>query len=408
MIPENPKRDSILWLFGPAVVASLMASALGFVFWVVAARFFSTEQLGSSGPMISLASAIGIASAGGLYAVFLRVFPVHDRPRRLLWAATIGAAGLAMVVGAGAGLLHLSHSHFPHLTLTLAVAAGFWSIFTMQDSILLSLRKTKVLFASNVGFGLAKLVLLVVMAHSKYGIVTSWLVPLVLVVPAVAWVADRSMKQRVRQPGEPMRVTVQHVAAEYTASTASVAIVGGVPVVAALAGGAKFAGFAFVSWTLYTATDMVTTWLSNVIVSTAVEKGHDVDRALRQTRTALVPTLGLMLLGLILAPQILMIYGGKYAVDVDLLRILMFTLMIRVLFGLCLAARRIRRQYWRLAAAQCVTAVVALGGAAVVSSHHSLIGLGFVALAASLGGLGAAYSPGILSSLRPSAEPSES
>jgi O-antigen/teichoic acid export membrane protein len=399
VVIDQAAGSSILRIFGPAVIASLTASALGFVFWVVAARYYNPAELGREGPTISLATAIGIASSGGLYSVLVRVLPIHDRPRRLLWMASLGAAAMAGVAGAAAGLLHLSHSKVPLLVLFLLVASAAWSMFTMQDSILLGLRKTRVLFISNVGFGAAKLILLVVLAGERFGIVTSWLIPLLVVVPVVAYVADRTIKIQVKSTSTVMRVTRQHVAAEYLASIASVSVIGGVPVVAALVGGSRFGGFAFVGWTLFTATDMVSTWLSNVIVSSAAEKGHAVERAMFLSRTALIPVVAGMGVGAILAPQILMIYGSKYSADGSLLRLLMITLIIRVFFGLCLAGCRIRRQFWRVALAQGTVAVTVLIGSALASHQHSLLGVGIAAAAASVLGLAVAYVPGIASGI---------
>lgn len=390
---------SILRLFGPAVVASLTASALGFVFWVVAAHYYTQSSIGKWGPTLSLCVAIGIASSGGLYSVLVRVLPVHDRPRRLLWLSSSGAAIAAGVAGAVAGALRLSRAPLPNLVILLGVASALWSLFTMQDSILLSLRKTRVLFISNVGFGAAKLALLIVFAKTRLGIFESWIIPLFIVVPIVAWVADQGI-QRQSKTSFTMKVTPQHVAAEYVASFASVLVIGGAPVAATIFGGSKFGGLVFVSWTLFTATDMVSTWLSNVIVSTAAVRNDSVERTIFHSRSAVVPVVACMIVGALIAPDVLKLYGHEYAGASTLLRLLMCTLVIRVLFGLSLAARRIRRQYWRISAAQASVAVLTIAGTSLTAAHHSLVGVGLTAMVASFFGVVVSYGKGVGSGLR--------
>ena len=163
-VEEGSAERSLLRLFGPAVLSSLTASGLGFIYWVVAARYYTPAQVGTSGSTISLITGIGVAASGGLYAVLLRTLTVHQNPRRLLWVTCGIVAAIGAIAGLIAGLLHLSTTDVPLLWLWLAVTSAVWSLFVLQDSILISLRKTTALFASNVGFGAVKLLLLGVFA----------------------------------------------------------------------------------------------------------------------------------------------------------------------------------------------------------------------------------------------------
>ena len=356
-VAEGTRGGSLLRLFGPAVIASFSASILGFIFWVAAARLYTPVQVGVTGSTISLISGIGTAAAGGLYAVLLRVLPVHETPRRLLWVASAATMVFAAIMGLAVGILHLSRLPVSLLWLMIPLAASVWSLFALQDSILLSLRKTRVLFLSNVGFGLAKLLLLVAFAGTALGIAGAWLIPLLLVVPIVA-------------------------------------------IVATLVVGGTFSGLVYVCWTVYTASDMTSTWLSNAMVVTATEQSFDVSRAVRHGRSIIPAMIGASLLAIVLAPLILAVFGSRYAAALPLLRLLFVAFAIRVLVGVALAGRRIQKHYWRVAGGQSAYSIVVVGGAVLASRSHSLLGIGLAVIVAAAIELLATISPGVVRGLR--------
>ena len=381
---ESDRNSSLLRLFGPAVIASFTASILGFVFWVVAARLYSPAQVGVTGSTISMVSGIGTAAAGGLYAVLLRVLPVHENPRRLLWVASAATMGFGAVMGLVVGLCHLSRLSVPLLWLLIPAAASVWSFFSLQDSILLSLRKTRVLFISNVGFGMAKLLLLVAFGGYALGIAGAWLFPLLFVVPAVALVADRALAGASPIEAATMKVTPRHVLAEYWNSFVVVFSIAGVPIVATLVVGGAFAGLVYVCWTVYTASDMTSTWLSNAMVVTATERGFDVQRAVRHGRSIIPLMLAGSVVAMALSPLILAIFGSRYAPALPLMRLLFVAFAIRVLVGVALAGRRIQQRYWRVAGGQTVYSVGVVGGAVLAARAHSITLIGIAVILAAV------------------------
>ena len=397
---DKAGSGSLLRLFGPAVIASFSASILGFVFWVVAARLYTPTQVGVTGATIALASGIGNAASGGLYAVLIRVLPVHEKPRRLLWVASATAAAIGAVVGLIVGLLHISHLSVSLLWLLVAVAASVWSLFALQDSILLSLRKTHVLFVSNVGFGLAKLLLLLAFSGYALGIAGAWLLPLLLVVPAVALVVDRVLKHATPTDAVTLKVTARHVLAEYWNAIVVVLAVAGVPIVVALVAGGAFSGLVYVCWTVYTASDMTSTWLSNAMVVSATEKGLDVQRAVRHGRSMIPVMLAGSVVAIAAAPLILAIFGNKYAPAVWLMRLLFLAFAIRVFVGVALAARRIQRHFWRSAGGQTLYSVVVVVGAVVASRAHDLTAVGIAVVVAAALQLLVTASPDVIAGLR--------
>lgn len=375
--------SSVFGLFGPAVMSSITAASLGFLFWVLAARFYSASQVGTYGAAIALASGIGNLAAGGMYRVLFRVLPIHTRPRRLLWRSSLATAAIGAGLGLLAAELHLVKLSLPWLPFFVALASTLWSLFCLQDSILLSLGKTRALFLSNVGFGSTKLVLLVVLMGSAFGIALAWLIPLILIVPIVAWFADQTIAAAPRMQSASIGVTRQHVAAEYLNSIAAVTSIAGVPVITEYFRAGTFAGTIYVTWTLYVAADMINTWLSNSIVVNATEKGLGSDEAALRARKVIPMLLGAFLVIFVLAPQILECFGDNYVSATGLLRLLAIALAFRLLVQISLAARRVQGRYWRVVLGEVifaigVTASAALGAQAGASTT---IGIGVIAAA---------------------------
>jgi len=381
---DDPGPRSLVSLFGPAVLSSLSASVLGFVFWVLAAHLYLPRLVGSAGSTISLVSGIGVAASGGLYAVLLRSLSLHSNPRRLLWVTCGCVALTGGIVGLVAGLLHLSRAPIPVPWLSLSVISAIWALFVLQDSILISLRRTSVLFASNVGFGAVKLLLLAVLAGSSMGILNAWAIPLMIIVPVVAWFADRSVLGISPVQSAAFRVTRGHVAAEYATSLAAMAVFAGVPVIVSVISGGAFTGIVYVCWMLYISADSAGIILSNATVSSATEQGLDVIDAVRSARQVVPVLLGLLTVGVALAPWVLEIFGHEYVAGSSLLRLLLIGVMIRVIGNLSLGARRVTTDFVRVALAQGSCAIVTCVGVAAAASEGSMAGIGVSLIVGSL------------------------
>lgn len=397
---ERATSSSLLSVFGPAALSSLAASGLGFLFWVIAAHYYTPQQIGFSGSVISLVSGIGIAASGALYAILIRTLSVHDRPRILLWTTCAVVALIGGVLGALAGMLHLSRAQLPSTVVTLALAAAVWSLFVLQDSILISLRKTTALFISNVGFGVVKLVLMVALAESTFGILVAWALPLLVVVPAVALVADRSVAALSPAETATLRVTRQQIGAESVASLFFVVAFAGTPVIVSLVRGGSFAGIVYVCWTIFMAADSVGIILSNAVVSNTTERRLDAVSAVRTARSAMPAIFGLLLLGAVLAPVALGIFGATYQQASSLLRLLLLAVMIRVIGHLALGVRRVNLEFWHVAVAQGACAAVLSVGVALAAANGSLAWVGISVVLSSAALLAVGFSPPVLAGLR--------
>jgi O-antigen/teichoic acid export membrane protein len=169
------------------VLGSFATSAVGVLFWLVAARHLGRAELGRDAATLSLVMLA--AGLGGLDwpNALPRYLPgAAAAARRFVRVVQLCAVGLSVVAGAvlvvvAAGVTpalgHLVHSPW-HLAAFLG-AVAVWSAFSLQDAVLIGLGRERWLLVANLVFALAKLGvlgLLVASARSS-AVVVSWIVP---------------------------------------------------------------------------------------------------------------------------------------------------------------------------------------------------------------------------------------
>jgi O-antigen/teichoic acid export membrane protein len=153
-----------LWVFG----SSIASSGLGFVFWIVAARlFFSPEDVGIAGSLVSLSFLATVLVTLGLDISFVRFAPRVQRPLRLLGELMLITGGLGVVVGGILPFAVLSVGHietgallaFVGISIFLTVAQA-WNELT--NGAMMAAKKSHILAFGNTLYGILKLVALFV------------------------------------------------------------------------------------------------------------------------------------------------------------------------------------------------------------------------------------------------------
>src|SRR6185312_12879227 len=152
------------------VLSSAISSAVGMLYWVVAARMFDPATVGVNTTVVSTLGLLGIIAQLNLGSAMLRFVPVVGRGARALVAACyatgIGAAlviGTGFALGAGWWAPELQAAvGAGALVAYFVVATPFWTVFNMQDYLLTGIKRARIVPFENLGFALLKIVLLVV------------------------------------------------------------------------------------------------------------------------------------------------------------------------------------------------------------------------------------------------------
>lgn len=194
------RRDTgVLGPFRSLLGAQVAGTALGLLFWVVAARLVPGTEVGVAAAAISTQTLLGTATALGLGTLLIAELPHHPpgRQRQLVLRSLAVVALAALLVGAGVVLLARAGLLGGNLRaatdgagaplLVVGTVAAAWTL--VLDEAVLGLRRSGVQVVRNVvaaglRFPLATALLLAGHRESSV-LMASWVVPLLLSVGGV-------------------------------------------------------------------------------------------------------------------------------------------------------------------------------------------------------------------------------
>jgi O-antigen/teichoic acid export membrane protein len=194
---------------GGLMVASLLTSATGFVFWWMAARLYSTDAVGLAGAAVSTMLLLSQIAMIGLGTALVGVLHREERPASLVATALLatGLAGLALGIGfallaplLAEELAPLSSSWFALGLFALGVALTVVS--AVIDQVLVAVSRSLLQVARNTIFGFARLPLLalvaVLLAPEGMAIYLAWLVATAASLAVVALIRRTDLAGRIR------------------------------------------------------------------------------------------------------------------------------------------------------------------------------------------------------------------
>jgi hypothetical protein len=125
------------------VLSSGVSSAIGMLFWVLAARLFDQDTVGVNSAALSAVTLLASASHLNLGNAILRFVPVSERRRALVAGCFAVGLGWGAVVGLGFGIganvwapdLVAAFGH-PALIAFYLISVPIWTVFVLQDSAL--------------------------------------------------------------------------------------------------------------------------------------------------------------------------------------------------------------------------------------------------------------------------------
>ncbi|WP_322409860.1 hypothetical protein [Microbacterium invictum] len=379
------------------------AAGLGFVFWVVVARLLPVDAVGAA--TATIAAVITVANIGqlNLYqsaGVLLARTPQHRRRRALgLWGLAVLATG---VVAAAAALLGAATGWASSLAIPLWFAplcAVVWSAFAVKDALLLALGRDIAVPLVTLGYGLAKIGVLLLLAAqgatSAPTMVVATFLPALALLPVAALLLF--LRPARTAPGVALapessprpvgrRADARFVAADHAGSIALQACTTLLPFVVFLAGGAQAAAVFAAAWTIVVTLD---TLAHNAGVPLAAEIARSPERAgdlaPRLVRRTMILVVGGAVAIALLAHPLLTLFGPVYAdAGTPVLWVLAAASVIRALLILRLALLRAARRAALVLAGEALHAAVVLGLAALLVPMWGAMGMALAWLAAQI------------------------
>ncbi|MGK5110457.1 MULTISPECIES: lipopolysaccharide biosynthesis protein [unclassified Geodermatophilus] len=394
------------------MAGTVLTAGVGMVFWVAAARFYETAEVGRAAAVISTAAFLGSLSHLNLGQVYARFLPAAGQQTRYLvhrGLVLIGAVGV--LVGTGFVLLWPSEVLFASTAEAafFPLAVAVLAVFTVQDFVLLGLRGASWIPMKNLAFSVVKLVLLVALAAvlPQGGLVVAWVVPAVVAVAVIqVLVHRRLLPRRMAEADEghrlpPVRGLVGYASAEFAIGVMSQVIPMVLPLIILHELGAEQNAYFAIPWTINAALNMLA-W--NIATNFVVEASADEEQTQALTRRSL--RLGLLVGGsgaltlLLFAPLVLWLFGGQYAAEgVDLLRLMALAEPFVIITTVYSGVLRIRRQAGRVVIVQGTIAVAIVSLTVLLIPSMGVTGAGLAYLIAE-GGVGLVLLVPLIRSLR--------
>jgi O-antigen/teichoic acid export membrane protein len=369
-------------------------SLLGFLFWAIASRTYSTHAVGvDSAAIAALTFLTGIGGLfldGSLYRFLPRA---GDATGRLVAAATVvtvASATLAAVVFIAGhhvwapDLSFLRSSGWVVLVAILSVVGS--CLLVLVDGALIGVRRAGWVPIKGSAYGLAKIVVLAICVAlvPRYGILVAWVAPSALVLLGSAWLLGRRLlplhREASRESSEQFGVApvVRYATGNYVAFLCNLAYRTLPPLLVIHELGARSSAFFYVPWLVSTSLVLLT---NNLSVSLVVEGSLDpreltlqTRRALRQFIRLILPISGVLLVG---SPYILRVFGQEYASHgASLLRLLALGLVPASIAIIAIGVARVQDHVRLIIVTQFVLAVLVLGLGAVFIRAIGLEGFG--------------------------------
>lgn len=384
------------------IAAAFSSSALGMLYWVVAARLYTTEAVGINLAVISTMNFLAAVSRLSMESVLIRFLPRSgEHAGRLIGAAYFIGATLAGV----AGILFLSglRTWAPGLSIlrttaglsvAFVVATVCAGIFTQQDGALAGLREARWVPVENTFFAMAKLALIVLLARPmpETGIFVSWAISLALTIVPVNWLLFRRLVPKHVETNRDLQswisrgAVARYAGGLYFSELTGQATVRLLPLIVLHLAGAEAAAFFSLPWMIAQSLNLITDgMMSSLTVEasrTPERLAHFARKVLRGTFRLVIPAVAVVLLA---APWLLLVLGRAYATESTLLlRLLALTSLPYAVNGLYLAYARVRHLIRNISLINAVMSVAILGLSAVFLRRWGVASVGFALLASNV------------------------
>jgi O-antigen/teichoic acid export membrane protein len=379
-----------------------LTGILGFGYWIMAARLFSTYAVGVAGALIAATTLFSGLGQLNLSGMLMRFLPTADGKSRRLVLASYVFAGSVSALLAAVSLMGVKALASPTSPLRLdsvqsavfVVAVVSTVIFTIEDNVLVGLRRAFWVPVENGGFGVAKIGALYLLAPigTGFALFGAWIIPLTLTISVISIMLFQRFLPRLPRPrraghlGPELRSQITRFAiGDATGGLFTQAWTYLLPVLIATILGAAVNALFYTSFLFSSTIDQIA---ANYASPLTVEGAHSPDEmaplirvALRRIFTIIIPVIAGLL---ILSPWLLRAFGDKYVKAVPLLALLLIACLPKAMCTVYYAYCRIQRTTHRSAAMQAYVCIATLSAVILLAHPLGLIGVGIIIVAVQL------------------------
>ncbi|HUR67800.1 MAG TPA: hypothetical protein VM370_01025 [Candidatus Thermoplasmatota archaeon] len=381
-----------LYANGLALVLNAgISSALGFFFWIVAARRFNADALGIGAAIVSAATLAALVGKAGFDAAIVRYAPSaqpHEL-RRLLARAAL--ATLALTGAVAAAVLVIAKLGVPALEPLAAptFAAGFVALALatsgawVLDAYFVSEQRAYLVLARNAAFNLVKLIVPLLLAFEWGGraVPLAWGVGLAASLAVALACLPRLLAKHVAHGDRPERGAFGYAMRNYALNLTEFLPGLLLPILVLHALGAEENARFYLTWTLATVAFLASKAISQSAFA-ALVRDPDGRASLKKGLALSVGLLGAPTIVLyVAAPWLLALFGPHYVAGAPLLRVLAASVPFVIAFNLHLAYLKARDQGWELTLLPLASLVALLATMPFALHAGGILGAGIAWLA---------------------------
>lgn len=377
-----------LYANGIALVANAgLSAALGFVFWMVAARRFNADALGIGAAIVSAATLAALVGKAGFDAAVIRFGPSKEPRalRLLLLRASLATVGLTTLVALC--VLALATLGVPALAAlrSPAYAAGFvllavgTSFAWILDALFIAEQRADGVLLRNLAFNFVKIgvPLLIAFEWGGRAVPLAWGVGLVASLAVALTLLPRVLARHVPTGQPPQRGAFGYAMRNYTLNLSEFLPGLVLPLLVLQGLGAEENARFFLAWTIATVAFLASKAIAQSAFA-ALVRGGKARAALAKGLTLSALLLGPVALAMYAgAPLLLGLFGEHYVASAGLLRILALSIPPIVVLNLYLAYLKARDVGWELTLLPMVSLVALLAAMPYALAWGGTLGVGW-------------------------------
>ncbi|MEV4866730.1 lipopolysaccharide biosynthesis protein [Streptomyces ossamyceticus] len=383
-------REPVLRTGHLLAISSLVNAGFGFIFWIFATHWYDERIVGLSYSALSASLLLTGIGQLNLNDFLVRFVPSAGRRTRRL-VLTCYAASTSFSLLAATVFLALVPVVAPELDFLLTpvvavcfvVATAGYAVFVLQDGALTAVRRPGWVVAENAIFSVAKILLLAAGAALALfsGILLAWagaLVISLLVANAVLLRRAVPRHERETETKPPPPRLLGYAAADWLGSLFRLAAYTLVPLLVLNDLGAEQSAFFSVAWSVAYVPYLLARNMGTSLLAESVRRPERlVEHGLRVLRHSGLLLIGITVVLVVAAPQILSLFGAAYAAEGStLLRLLALSALPNLLLSVAIDVARARRRLRWAVTLQVVLCVMVLGLAGLLMPVLGVTGAG--------------------------------
>lgn len=384
-----------------AVAANLISSTvlttgLGFLFWILAAREFTVTEVGIASASIS--SMILLANIGqlGMTSVLIRFLPIAgSRAGRFTGVVYSSTIGLSIILAIGFIALGFAKSiagHSPLFEFAFVLSVPLWTVFIIQDSVLVAIKRSWIVPVENTLFALAKMALLFVMSLVPLALnqlFSAWTLPVLPTTLIVSIVIVRHFRTSglsrplTDEPFPALKQLASAIGSEISVSSAGLIVAQLMPVIVAVSLGARDTAYFYLPWMIRNGVINVLSNLTTAYIASSLHRsGNDGKRASSVIKLLALVSIGSAAFILIFAPELMALFSSSYTNQpVTLLRLIAVAFPFTAANFFYFTKLWLEKKFWVLSAIQMIRSAALLVLTEVFIHRYGIVSIGYSLLA---------------------------